>query len=145
MSVARRRTGWGFAGLKVRSRQSTRTGSGSRTIVRFLREGATVRCGRGAHLSVESSRDAYKGVCLCERTLGFDFEGEVVDFDEPQRPEFEGFRGRGSRNRSPLVVDTRRLHDMYVDHEYNRFHPIPIVARVSKVRDESGGTVATYC
>ena len=73
-----------------------------------------MRCGRGAHLSVESSRDTYEGVCLCERTLGFNFDEEVVDFDE----EALNLR-RGSRNRSPLVVDTRRLHDMYVDYEYN--------------------------
>ena len=45
-------------------------------------EGATARCGRGAHLSRDSLSDVYEGVGRGKRKLGFNFEEEGVDFDD---------------------------------------------------------------
>ena len=42
-----------------------------------------------------------------------------------------------------VVVGTLGLHPMYVDYKYNLFDFIPTFARVRRVRNESGGRVAT--
>ena len=43
----------------------------------------------------------------------------------------------------PVVVGTLGLHPMYVDYKYNLFDSIPTFAQVRRVRNESGGRVAT--
>ena len=57
---------------------------------------------------------------------GFHFEENGFEFDE---------NGSIPRKRgSPFVVGTRILQEMYVDYEYNGFHPLQTFARVSRGR-----------
>ena len=43
----------------------------------------------------------------------------------------------------PIVVGTLGLHPMYVDYRYNLFDSFLTFAQVRRVRNESGGRVAT--